>query len=862
MSFFQEQGPLKIVAFDAWNFDGSQSGTGGYSWAEVSDPGYANGKAMQCVPADGIRLEDTVPFSDRPTLDFQVSLEAGTYYFWTFGADGGTSWDTARIYIDEVPIGPLVSSDGGTPGNPTWGGEQGGGVRASFTIATPGSYKISVAMREAGFIVNRFFVCKEELFTPELSGPITTKDSGIRFLQQNTADGLVVFNAENYCGMRSAIAPSLNHFAMTRIDQTGYVGGNAVTPRPVISGSTNSFRDPPSNIAAEAPYVEYEVEFLFSGTHYLWVFATSPLTAPGNHNSLHVGLDSNNVSFGGEGLTGWLDVLPTPTIGIEGPPAIPAWSLELQGSPNYGEVGWEQPRIDIPAPGVYKIRLYMRESASSYNKVIISRNAAYRPNEPDPTDPGPPETRADVTGTVSYNEQEDTLTAVGDVEFEIAILYGPVQNADNSALGELPIPPGGGNRLMLAFTMGQDGSNARPHTSMTYGGQDTTLVTTNENAGNNHDVFNQLWSLDEGGIAAAGSPNSGFSRSGGAANALRMMAVVFDNAEFVVNDSAVLETSDASGTLPQIDEPADSYTLFMWVHDGGLSGLNISPIDAQYSQTFGLGSFAYTLVKNEVAQNRQWSWSASQNRDNVSIVANIKTRPQTGTDVSGSVSFTEENDSMISFGSLSNEGTISFTEADDVVVADGAVGGISGSIAYGEEDDTLSSFGVLTLFGSSAYTEEDDTISSSGIVSSVGVISYTEENDDMISIGSVGDDVSGSIVYTEEPDTMTAEAILLATGFSIILEADDTMAAEGGIFEPVTGTISYNEENDSLLALGKGCIPGSILYTEQNDSMLAFGSVGELFFENDINFSQPFSFADVNFNQLFTFSDVNLTGDL
>jgi|GEM_PF-5138720 len=85
--------------------------------------------------------------------------------------------------------------------------------------------------------------------------------------------------------------------------------------------------------------------------------------------------------------------------------------------------------------------------------------------------------------------------------------------------------------------------------------------------------------------------------------------------------------------------------------------------------------------------------------------------------------------------SSSTTGTISWTEADDSFSIAGTLTD-AGTIAWTEVNDTASIAGALTVSGSAAWTEADDTVSIAGSLPASATIAWTEDRDTFSMSGS------------------------------------------------------------------------------------------------------------------------------
>jgi len=166
--------------------------------------------------------------------------------------------------------------------------------------------------------------------------------NGLPILQDAGADGLVSIEAEFYDGT----TPSGTH-AWTADPTPGYSGLGALVASP------NTGTRVTSSVEGRSPRLDYQVRFVKSGVHYLWVRGLGPTDAD---DTLHGGL--NGVVLAS---SAYIDRLQ------------PTWGW-TQATGN-GPVA----TIQIPSPGVYTVNLWMREDGAKVDKLVLSTNVTYVP---------------------------------------------------------------------------------------------------------------------------------------------------------------------------------------------------------------------------------------------------------------------------------------------------------------------------------------------------------------------------------------------------------------------------------------------------------------------------------------------------
>jgi hypothetical protein len=118
-----------------------------------------------------------------------------------------------------------------------------------------------------------------------------------------------------------------------------------------------------------AGYLKFNIDFTAGGTYYIWARASH---ASGSDDSFHAALaDGDNV------------ISQCAFINFEGVEGTNTWVWM-----NYSNDKAAVASVDVPAPGVFNFRVYIRERDFRIDKIILTRNAAY----PTPEGIGPEET--------------------------------------------------------------------------------------------------------------------------------------------------------------------------------------------------------------------------------------------------------------------------------------------------------------------------------------------------------------------------------------------------------------------------------------------------------------------------------------
>jgi len=160
--------------------------------------------------------------------------------------------------------------------------------------------------------------------------------------QDPGTDGLVTLEAEAF----DVNVPQGSH-SWTDSFPPGYSGSGALKAIPNIGTNNNTA------YAANSPRLDYEINFVKTGVHYVWVRG---LGATFSDDSLHVGLDG---------------VAPPTSEHISNFFTTLGWS--------YTRIGGAVATIDVPSVGTHTLNVWMREDGTVFDKLILTTNSNYVP---------------------------------------------------------------------------------------------------------------------------------------------------------------------------------------------------------------------------------------------------------------------------------------------------------------------------------------------------------------------------------------------------------------------------------------------------------------------------------------------------
>lgn len=193
--------------------------------------------------------------------------------------------------------------------------------------------------------------------------------------------------------------------------------------------------------------------------------------------------------------------------------------------------------------------------------------------------------------------------------------------------------------------------------------------------------------------------------------------------------------------------------------------------------------------------------------------------------VSGTLSYTNANDTSSAAGTTTVIGTLARTNANDTSAASGTTV-VVGTLARTNANDTLSASGSVgsPVSGTLAYTNNNDTLAASGNTTVLATSSTTNANDTSNGAGSPV--INGTVARTNNNDTLTANGTPAVVGSSSTTNANDTLAASGTAGATPVGTVNYTNQNDTSSAQGTSIIQGTLTRTNNNDTLTASGTAG------------------------------------
>ena len=303
-----------------------------YDTTRTIESGFSNEVSTTISVSSTSVAAPTADFSASPTsgtvpltVDF-TNLTSGsvTAWAWTFG-DGGTSnaASPSHTYTNSGTYTVELTATNSTGSNTK---TQSGYITVSSSTSTGGTTTTGGESTSSG----------------TTSGGSTTA----AFQQDSVAPNLLVMEAEHFTGNTAQ-----GGYAWQATTSYGnYSGASALQALP----EDNTRID--TNYTATSPRLDYQVNFVKTGTHYVWIRALGPSWSS---DSLHVGLDGQEVASAAR-------------LSQLNPLGSWAWSKTTQG----GTIA----TLNVTSTGLHTINVWMRESGTVLDKLVLTSDGDYTPS--------------------------------------------------------------------------------------------------------------------------------------------------------------------------------------------------------------------------------------------------------------------------------------------------------------------------------------------------------------------------------------------------------------------------------------------------------------------------------------------------
>ena len=331
---------------------------GNHAWSLLAESTASGGLAMFAGPDSGAN-ESTNYVLSSPRMDFDIDFsETGTHYVWILGRAAGSTAptsDSVHVGFDGigVPSGLRVQNFSAEYG---WSSTLSGGGRASVDVSTTGVHTLNLWMREDGFAADKIVLTTNP--TLDIQSLLSS------FEQSADGNGIVEIEAEQF-----DVSAAAGNNAWTSVADPQASGGFGMLAGPDTGSNVST------NYAANSPRLDYKINFVETGTHYLWILGRSSSTPVGSGDSVHAGLDGLEISS---------------LQRIQEFDADFGWSSAISGG--------SRATFDVDSVGVHTLNLWMREDGFVADKIVVTTNptlnieALINPPNPDPSffqDAGP-----------------------------------------------------------------------------------------------------------------------------------------------------------------------------------------------------------------------------------------------------------------------------------------------------------------------------------------------------------------------------------------------------------------------------------------------------------------------------------------
>jgi regulation of enolase protein 1 (concanavalin A-like superfamily) len=276
----------------------------------------------------------------------------GSYTFWISSDDNGELW----LSTDESPANAgLIANVPGWSSSREWTKytEQ---QSASISLTGGQKYYVEALQKEGGGGDNLAVAWQgpgigQAVIDGQYLSPWEGGGGGPdAFLQDSGAEGIVCFEAENY----DANTPQGSHTWTQVTSPSGYSGSAAMESQP-NSGTNNN-----TGYAANSPRLDFQVNFVKTGTHYVWVRGYGP---DGSGDSCHAGID------GAESTTS--DRINSFTTSY-------AWHKDTMDGVDA--------TVNVSSTGVHTVNVWMREDGFICDKVLLTTSSSYTPTGTGPAE--------------------------------------------------------------------------------------------------------------------------------------------------------------------------------------------------------------------------------------------------------------------------------------------------------------------------------------------------------------------------------------------------------------------------------------------------------------------------------------------
>lgn len=285
-------------------------------------------------------------------------------------------------------------------------------------------------------------------------------------------------------------------------------------------------------------------------------------------------------------------------------------------------------------------------------------------------------------------------------------------------------------------------------------------------------------------------------------------------------------TSGNTGTTSSISGTENVVIAVIHPEDqvGNISSMS-NPLTSGYTTIFNDANNSSVIAKNggyKIGQTGTQTASSTWT-GNAKCIGCIAVLEIPSSGVTGTVAWSEANDTAALTGTATASGAPSWTEANDSASVTGSVQ-VAGTASWTEASDTATLSGSASVSGAPSWTEANDSAALTGAVSFGGSVAWTEANDTATLSGTVGTVTTGTVSWTEADDTASLTGANSVAGTASWVEANDASALSGSL--GASGAVSWVEANDAASLSGSvGNPSGPISWSEEDDLWTILGSL-------------------------------------
>ena len=333
-TYTQSSDSLGLVVMQAEDFTVNKDGTGikaGDVWEFATDTAGFNGTGyMQSVMTAGDGdIGNAENFNAKLTFDVNF-VYTGTHYLWAHVYFPDGSGDSFFYGLDSS----VVNRVDGSP-YVTWKWDEG---NASFNVDTLGLHTVDIMQREPTAIIDMIIVTRDGDFDPTTDSSWYTPP--ISYQQSSDSLGLVVIPAEGYSLNKAGHGIKAGDSWISGTDTTGFLGDGYM--QSVMSAGDGDI----TNAETVNAKLTYNVDFVHTGTHYLWAHVYFP---DGSGDSFFYGLNGSVVN-------------------------------RVDGSP-YGAYKWDEGNssFNVDTIGMHTVDIMQREPNAIVDMIIVTRDGDFDP---------------------------------------------------------------------------------------------------------------------------------------------------------------------------------------------------------------------------------------------------------------------------------------------------------------------------------------------------------------------------------------------------------------------------------------------------------------------------------------------------